>query len=263
MVRVTAAEPLMHLFANTLGLPISWPLQQSDFATYGWVTVGNTNLEFWASANNDDLPNMVELPLFHGFALDPPSLASSIVTLANRGVVCKPPKSFVTKNMNGRDVTNFTNSVILDVSSASCCIFFCEWCIDGTIFPWADKLTSSERQLREQKQLSASSGGDLGITGLVEIEMSVPSVDEAKATWQAITEQDTDIIHLGRGVMLNLIAGKDQKIESIVLGVRSLAAARAFLVDKNLIGDEATNEISLSQHACSNLRFRFRESDTL
>lgn len=46
--RLQEAESLYLLFSETFGLPVSWPLQRSDFATFGWVTVGNVNLEFWA-----------------------------------------------------------------------------------------------------------------------------------------------------------------------------------------------------------------------
>ena|ERR1700712_5026023 len=64
MVRVEKVEPFLILFSDMLGLPVSWPLQQMEFADYAWVTLGNTNLEFWASANNLDLPSDQTLPLF-------------------------------------------------------------------------------------------------------------------------------------------------------------------------------------------------------
>ena len=49
LIRVLAAEPLYALFSDVFALPVSWPLQRNDFATFGWVNVGNTNLEFWAA----------------------------------------------------------------------------------------------------------------------------------------------------------------------------------------------------------------------
>ncbi len=249
----------MDLFANRFGLPISWPLQRLDFASYGWVTLGNTNLEFWAASDNSDLSGDQVLPLFHGFALDPEDLRKSIDMLESRGIQCKTPRSYITKNAEGRDLTNFTNAVILDVSGESCCIFFCKWGIEGTIFPWAENITAMERQVREQSQLSACAGGKLGITGLVEIRMTTPNIPEAAATWGAIAGQISASIILANGIKLRLIPGNDNKIESLVIGVRSLAAARSALAEMDILGAEDNEEITLSGRACSDLRFRFRE----
>src|SRR4051812_37897959 len=98
MVRVEKVEPFLILFSDMLGLPVSWPLQQMEFADYAWVTLGNTNLEFWASAKILDLPPAQPLPLFSGFALDPPDLGASIALLEECGMTCKPPRPYLTKN---------------------------------------------------------------------------------------------------------------------------------------------------------------------
>jgi hypothetical protein len=86
MVRVEKAEPLLILFSEIFGLPVSWPLQRQEFANYAWITFGNTNLEIWAAANNADLPLDQTLPVFSGFALDPPDLHASISLLEDRGI---------------------------------------------------------------------------------------------------------------------------------------------------------------------------------
>ncbi|WP_225585372.1 hypothetical protein [Acidovorax sp. ACV01] len=35
MLRLDAVEPLFRRFSETFGLPVAWPLQRTDFATYG------------------------------------------------------------------------------------------------------------------------------------------------------------------------------------------------------------------------------------
>ncbi len=250
---------MMDLFAQTFGLPISWPLQSNDFATYGWVTLGNANLEFWASSNNSDLPSEDVLPLFHGLALEPENLADSIQILRGRGVNCKAPRPYVTQTNDGLDVTNFTNSVVLDVSSPLACIFFCEWGLEGTIFPWKERLTTPQRKLKEQRQLSACAGGKLGITGLVEVEILCTRLEETKARWLAMTGQASAPITQD-GIQLSLRAGNEDKIESIVIGVRSLVAAEKVLVKAGLLRERSGNEILLETNACSGLCFRFRQS---
>ena len=259
MVRVEEAEPLLILFSDILGLPVSWPLQRTEFATYAWVTLGNTNLEFWAAANNTDLPSDQTLPLFSGFALDPPDLSASIALLADRGITCKPPRPFLTKDSQGKQVTNFTNSVILDVSNSICCVFFCKWGADGTIFPWTERLTAEERQFREQRQFDQGGGGPLGVIRLAEVTIATPEMSRTRQQWQAITGQTSDTFDLGRRIALTLHAGETVQITSIVLAVKSLAVARVYLASHSILGEESPDEISIGESACSNLSIRLKE----
>ena len=258
LVRVKDAQSMMNLFAGTLGLPVSWPLQSNDVATYGWVTLGNTNLEFWASSNNSDLPSEDVLPLFHGLALEPHNLADSIKMLGDRGIKCKAPRPYVTQTSDGLEVTNFTNSVVLDVSSPLVCIFFCEWGLDGTIFPWKEQLTTTQRKFKEQQQLSACDGGKLGITGLVEIEMLCTRIDETKAQWLAMTGRSATPI-VQDGVEVSFQIGTEDKIKSIVIGVRSLVTTCNLLAEAGLLGECRDNEVSMSQKGCAGLNFYFRQ----
>lgn len=248
----------MEIFVKTFGLPVSWPLQSNDFASCGWVTLGNTNLEFWAASNNSDLPSEDVLPLFHGLALEPLNLAESIHVLGERGIRCKAPRPYVTQTAGGRDVTNFTNSVVMDVSSPLVCIFFCEWGVEGTIFPWKQPLTTVERKLKEQQQLSACDGGKLGITGLVEVEMLCTRIHETKAKWLAMTGRSAMPITQD-GVEVSFRAGSVDKINSIVIGVRSLAKARDVLAHAGLLGECLGKEVLMAHNACPGLHFRFRQ----
>ncbi len=259
MVRVKEAEPFIRLFADIFALPVSWPLQRKEFATYAWITFGNTNLEFWAAPDNTDLPVEQSLPLFSGFALDPPDLGGSIALLEERGITCKPPRPFNTKNQEGTHVTNFTNSVILDVSNSACCVFFCKWEPDGTIFPWSERLTAEERQLREQRQFDQCGGGPLGVIRLSEVTVATPEISSTRQQWQAITGQTSDTFDLGRGIALTLDAGKTVQITSIVLAVKSLAVARAYLASQSMLGEDRTDEISIGASACSDLCIRLKE----
>jgi hypothetical protein len=253
MVRVEKAEPFLALFAHRFLLPVSWPLQQMEFASYAWITLGNTNLEFWAAADNTDLPADQALAMFSGFALNPPDLDASIALLEERGIACKPPRAFVTEDWQGKQVTNFTNSVILDVSNQGCCIFFCKWNPDGAIYPWTGKLTAEARQAREQAQLARCGGGPLGITGLAEIRLSSPDVQQTRETWRLMTRTSSDAFDLGRGITLTVCAGATVKVASIVLAVESLAAARAYLASRDLLGDDRGNEIGIARDAGSGL----------
>ena len=259
MVRVEKAEPLTTLFSEIFLLPVSWPLQRKDFATYAWITLGNTNVEFWAAADNTDLPVGQTLPLFSGFALDPPDLSASIALLEKHGIACKPPRPFITNDQHGKQIINFTNSVILDVSNPACCVFFCKWQADGTIFPWSERLTAEARQLREQRQFNQCGGGPLGVIRLAEVTIATPDMSNTRQQWQAITGQSSDTFDLGRGIVLTLHTGKTVQITSIVLAVESLAVARVYLASHSMLGDDSGDEVSIGASACSNLCIRLKE----
>lgn len=260
MVRVERARPLFNLFSGTLGLPVSWPLQEREFATFGWITLGNANLEFWQASSNADLTGKAELPIFHGIALEPCGLAASTARLAASGITCKKPRSFLTKKPDGREVANFTNSVIVDASSETCCVFFCEWCADGTIFPWTDRLATAERRQRQKAQLVACDGGPLGVTGLVEIQMQLPLRHGARAAWAAVTGGQGQVADLADGVRLRLLPGPQYKVDELVIGVRSLGAAREVLAQNALLERGHASDAILLKQATGGLTFRFRQT---
>ena len=129
----------------------------------------------------------------------------------------------------------------------------------STIFPWKEQLTTTQRKSKEQQQLSACGGGKLGITGLVEVELICTRVEETKALWLAMTGNASSAPFTQEGIELSFRAGNEDKIESVVIGVRSLATARGELAEAGLLGESYGNEISLSKKACSGLHFRFRQ----
>jgi hypothetical protein len=261
MVRLLNIDRLLDLFASVLDIPVSWPKQVSSFATFAWVHVGNTDLELWASTNNSDLPEGSQPPLIHGFAFDPVDLDASIAELSAMGIRCKPPRPYETRDESGALVTNFTNSVVLDVSSESCCIFFCAWNPDAVIFPWKERLTSVERSARDQQELLARQGGLLGLIGLSEIEMSTPNLSEATERWRNLTGSEGVPIKLTSEIGLKLVSGNWHVIRSLTFGVRSLEAAKTALLSRGLLGFASEGEITLDLAATDGLRLKFRETN--
>jgi hypothetical protein len=259
MIRLLEIEPLFSLFSNVFGLPVSWPKESSSFATFGWVNVGNTDLEFWAAANNADLPSDCQPPLIHGFALDPVDLSSSVSQLAELGIACKAPRPYETLNEQGVKVTNFTNSVVLGVSSPECSIFFCAWDKNASIFPWKEKLTAVERRARDREVFRRCAGGALGLVGLRKIELAVEDVGEASEKWRALTGSGSQPIALTDGVDgtdLELVAGKRHMIQSLTFDVRSLAVAKDFLAARDLLESFTAEELVMSSAATGGIQFK-------
>lgn len=260
VIRLTAMEPLFSLLSQVFALPVSWPTESSNFATFGWVSVGNTNLELWAATDNSDLPPDLQPPLFHGFALDPVDLDTSIARLADAGIACKTPRPYQTKDAHGAWVTNFTNSVVLDVSSESCCVFFCAWGRDGNIYPWKEKMSSVERRAREQAAFEQCSGGPLGLVRLSRIALGVQDLAEAAAKWRTLTGSTNSSIALTEHITLHLSARTRNMIESLTFEVRSLAIAKRFLEKNGLLESFDERELFLSSVATEGLQFKFVEA---
>lgn len=247
MLRLHAAEPLFSLFSETFGLPVAWPLQRTDFAAYGWVHAGNTDLEFWAAASNGDLPAHAQPPLVHGFALEPASsLPESLRRATEAGITCKPPRAFEAMTAAGEQVTNFTNSVLLDLSASSCCVFFCEWDRRASIYPWAEAATPVQRRTLHRQALQDSGGGPLGIAGLHAIRMGTPDVQAHRRHWRALTgSHHSHAIALTPDISLELVPARHLLIEALSFGVRSLAIARAFLSSRRLLQADTGDALSV------------------
>lgn len=259
VLRLAQAERLHALLSGPLGLPVTWPLERAPFATFGWIGVGNTNLEIWAAASNSDLPADCPFPLVQGVALAPENLATSLAQLASNGIRCKAPRVFQSEDELGALQANFTNSVVLDVSSDACCVFFCEWSANAPIAPWPKGLAARERRTNALAQLSARSGGPLGLVGLSEITLTTRDLANATNKWQRLSGSVSEPIALTADVNLRLRKGSQDVIESLALSVRDLRAATAFLADRDLLEVSPAGEVLLCSKASAGLKFRFVE----
>ena len=260
MLRLQETEPLLSLLTETLCLPVTWPLQRSEFASFAWVHVGNTNLELWAARNNGDLPDDVLLPLIHGLALAPDKLAFSVTELERRGVACKEARSFQTVNFDGQLVTNFTNSVILELSSSACCNFFCEWGAQASIVPWSTGLSAIHRYQAERHRFSESGGGPLGLVRLARVEMSCPDAERMRNHWRTIAQSFKSAPLEIDGIALDVSPGELHQIHSLSFEVRSLNEARICLEDRGLLGKNTPTTVTLSEQATGGLVFHFAEA---
>jgi len=256
VLRVVHAKPLFRLLTERLKLPVVWPIEEAAFATFGWAGVGNTNLEIWASSSNADIPSDVGLPLIHGFALEPENLQQDLALLKSRGVRYKSPRVYQTKNAEGELRTNFTNSVVLDVSSDSCCIFFCEWGTEAPITPWPKGLATNQRRSDERRALRDCGGGALGIVGLREVRMAVPNLPSALQRWQILVASDLNPVPLTPDINLRLEEGVCQAITELTFAVQDLEAAGDALQRTGLAATSTAHGLLMSPEETGGLRFQ-------
>jgi hypothetical protein len=261
VIRTTAAESLHDLLHNRLGLPETWPLQRTPFATFFWVGVGNTNLEIWAATDNSDLPTDCSLPLFHQIALEPRSnLAETISRIQCAGLACKAPRCYATKDECGVVRTNFTNSVILDVSSDACCVFICEWGVEAPIAPWKRGLKTPQRRSAERAALEGLGGGLVGMVALKAIEMMSPDIPTATERWRRLSETSGESIMITEDIELSLVPGTQNRIQALTFTVRDLELARRRLSEEDLLEHGTQDEVVLSRQVTDGLTIRLMET---
>ncbi|WP_051236431.1 hypothetical protein [Ottowia thiooxydans] len=257
VIRTVEAEALYELFGGQLGLPITWPLQRAAFATFGWIGLGNTNLEIWEAADNSDLPADCVLPLFHQIALAPTQLDETIAGIQATGLACKAPRPYASKDQNGVVHTNFTNSVILDLSNDACCVFICEWGDRAPIAPWTPGLTTPQRRAVEREALNACRGGRLGIVGLRRMALTSRDVPAAVEKWRRLTGSQRTSIMVADDIELSLFPGSHDRIQSLTLAVRDLSHARRFLAENDLLEERAAqDDVVLARRVTGGLTFR-------
>ena len=239
---------------------MTWPLQRSDFASFAWVHVGNTHLELWAAKSNADLPEDCCIPLIHGLALEPDELAFSVAELERHGLDCKQPRPYQTDSDDGQRVTNFSNSVVLSLSSPTCCNFFCEWGEQASIVPWATGSRTRDRHAVERSRFTELGGGPLGVVRLARVGMTCPDVEEMKKHWRTMAQVSANEPLEIDSIALDVWPGDRHQIESLSFEVRSLRGARAFLERRGLLGSMTSRELTLSEQATGGLVFHLVEA---
>lgn len=254
MLRVAQAESLFDALHRELGLPVTWPLQRADFATYGWIGLGNTQIEIWAAASNADLPANCTLPLVHGFALGPNHLETDLALLRERGLRHRTPRNFSSPDAQAVSRSNFTNAVIEDLSSPGCCVFYCDWARGAPIVPWPRDATADERRALHAAALAQCGGGLLNITGLRRITMQTPDVLTTERGWRTALDASSGPLFLAPDIRLIIEAGPCHRISALHVGVRDATVARAALEARHWLGAEGdAGAMQLDHPACAGL----------
>ena len=207
------SERLFHLFRDDLGLPQAWPYQSRGSVTSGAVTLGNVALEFVATegAGTD--------AAFTGIAFEPVGDAADAVAELDRRHVA-----------HGEEDSRVGWSIVPlpEIPPA------------GAAFVWDDKPRArvAEGQRAASDALLKRDGGPLGVSSLREIVVSSRSPKEAASAWAKLAdfEAQDGLLAFGLGPGIRVTKGKTDRIEKIVLGIRSAQGAAAFLKSRKMLG---------------------------
>jgi len=219
---VPAPAPLLALLVDTLRLPRAWPIARwGDFVS-GGVSLGSVNLELLAGRPGP------EGRLAH-VVFEPEPLADALAELDRRGLAHgdREPFGDVT---GAASATAWTTVELLAQSAPGHLAVLCEYV----------RPRVADRRRRLTDTLRARDGGPLGIVEAAWIVVGTGGDARFASAWERLLapadREAGEAWVLAAGPAIRLDAASPKGLRRLVLGVRSLARARAALARAGLLG---------------------------
>jgi hypothetical protein len=233
-VLIECGDPsvLFAFFSKTLGLPVAWEMKDFGPMISGGIAVGNVNLEFI---------RFKTARFGHPIDSFQPRTGNKITGIAfePEGTVEAALRSFAKREIKHGDAhraPNWTDAVVTGLFDGTDVGFLAEYHFD---------VTAWRKTLREE--IKRTEGGKLGVLGVKEIAIKIKPSSDCESLWRKflspIEENPPGCWTLAAGPRIRFTAGEENSISSVVLEVRSLPLAQAFLKEHEMLGlssDERT-----------------------
>jgi hypothetical protein len=237
------AERLFLFFRDTLQLPQVWGYKSwGEFAS-GGVSLGNVAFElvWWEVPPGETLATELA-----GIALEPAGpTAAAVAELDRRGIAHDEPQENASVTASGQKV-GWVNTGLLDLAPWS--VFFCDYLAREDVAAGRNKASA---------ELASREGGPLGVVELEELVLGARDVETARRHWRALLDspgqEAGDVFSFGEGPRLRLVPASRDSIQRLVVRVRSLERARAFLADRQLLGEASASAVTLAPQAIGGL----------
>ena len=254
MIRTGNPHELYAFFAETLQLPVAWPLTSPRAGvTTGGVGFGNVNVEAIQFPGRKDAQ-----PRLLGFALEPSSLTDSMSELTRRGVTLGERRPLIAAGADGSKSTLWTNVTLRPFSDS-------DGPADATMHIFLSEYSPAyvnveERRARLRRQLVASGGGPLGVVEVKEVMVGAIDVASARQLWQRLLDPTPAsppyTWQIGNGPAVRVVSATDDRIQTLVIRVASLERATKFLRDHKLLGADPEGRATIDPSKVGNLDFR-------
>jgi len=253
MIRTDEPGQLYAFLAETLRLPVAWPLATRGGVTSGGVGFGNANVE--AIQFPGQKPSQA---LLVGFGFEPSPLAECLVELNRRGVTHGEPRPFVVTGQDGSRKTLFTNVTLRQFSDA-------DRPSDATMHIFLSEYSPTyvdveQRRARLHRELRESGGGPLGVRSVKEVIVGATDLNAAEKLWGRLLAprrpSAPGLWRVGEGPAIRIVQAKDNKLQGIVISVFSLRRAKAFLREKGLLGPVTDREVTIDPSKVQGLNIR-------
>ena len=257
MIRLDDPAKLYAFFTDTLRLPVAWPLATRRDVASGAVGVGNTNIE--AIKFPGQKPSHAQLV---GFGFEPSPLAESLNELDRRGITYGEPRPFVVTEQGGSEKTLFTNVTLRRFSDA-------DRPVNATIHIFLSEYSATyvdveKRRARLRRELQESGGGPLGITSVKEVIVGSSDLEGATRLWQKLLAPNVpaapNVWPVGDGPAIRVIRAKENRVQGLVISVRSLTRAKAFLRERGLLGTVTRKRVTIDSSKIEGLNIQLVEN---
>lgn len=229
---------------ESLGLPVAWPYSDYGFFGSGGVCLANVNLEA-LNANEFPTGRLQHPARISGIAFEPSAgIDELLAALDGRGISHTPPIPYGPSTDNPL----WTN-VGFDVTEGT---FVCKYHFD---------VPARRKQLNDE--LAANGGGALGIVAMEELVIAAREIETAVERWRRllnpIDPSAERVWTIGHGPSVRLVPGDADRVEHVVLRVRSVADARTGAESLGLSVGEADGGISLAPDELGGLAVVLRD----
>jgi catechol 2,3-dioxygenase-like lactoylglutathione lyase family enzyme len=254
MIRTGDPRELYGFFADTLQLPIAWPLTSPrPGVTTGGVGFGNVNVEaIQFPGQADPRPRLV------GFALEPSNLDQSLAELNRRGLTSGERRPLVATGPDGSKRTLWTNVTLREFSDS-------DNPADATLHIFLSEYSPAyvnvdDRRERLRAQLLKSGGGPLGVVEVKEIVIGAANLEASRALWQKLLDPapsaTSNTWQVGAGPAVRLVAAGENRVQSLLIRVASLERAKAFLRDRQIFGADSPGLVTIDPSKVGGLDLR-------
>jgi catechol 2,3-dioxygenase-like lactoylglutathione lyase family enzyme len=254
MIRTGDPRELFAFFAETLQLPIAWPMTSPRAGVMtGGVGFGNVNVEaIQVPGQTDSRPRLL------GFAFEPSALDESLIELKRRGLTFGERRPLVATGPDGSQRTLWTNVTLRQFSDS-------DSPADATVHIFLSEYSPTyinvdERRARLRAQLVNSGGGPLGVVDVKEVIIGVVDLEAARQLWQTLLNPTpsaaSNTWQVGGGPAVRLVRANENRIEALVIRVASLERAKAFLRERQLLGAQTAGQVTIDLPKAGGLALR-------
>lgn len=244
-----AAIRIFEMLTGDLRLPVAWPFTTYGSFSSGGVALGNVNLEIIAAPPATTGEGTTR---FSGLAFEPEPLPAALAELDARHLTHGEAVPSGPRWLARFTRPRWTTVSLPEVSAPEVEVFLCEFGHD---------VAARRRPLR--KELESRSGGPLGVLGVNSIVYGTRRKAELEERWRRLLAPEVPVTNgvwrIGEGPMLRLVAADGDAVSELVIGVRSLNAARRFLLEKGWLGAENPGAITLAGPVFRDMRLRIEQ----
>ena len=257
MIRTGEPRELFAFFADTLQLPVAWPITSPRPGVMtGGVGFGNVNVEaIQVPGQTDPRPRLV------GFALEPAALDEGVIELNRRGLTSGERRPLVATGPDGSKRTLWTNVTLRQFSDS-------DSAADATIHIFLSEYSPTyvdvdERRARLRAPLVNTGGGPLGVVDIKEVVIGAVDVEMARRLWQRLLDPTPPAAshtwQIGSGPAVRLVPANENRLQALFIRVASLERAKAFLREKQLLGGDTAGEVTIDPSRIGGLDLRLVE----